>query len=99
MVRVKYLEGWKKRVQQYGDKIAPLMKQGGGAFLREAREIGLVVIESDKNLSDVSNGQSFNATVDGKEYGEISLSGIEAGYAEMNIKKDSTPSPPGGPRD
>ena len=88
MVRVKYLEGWKKRVQEYGEKIVPLMKAAAGETLREAREIGLVVVESDKNLSGVSDGESFKGKVNGEECGEISLSGIDGGYAEMNLKKE-----------
>ena len=91
MVRVKYLEGWKKRVQEYGEKIKPLMKAAAGETLREAREIGLVVVESDKNLSSVSDGESFTATVDGEKYGELSLNGIDGGYAEINLNKEKDP--------
>ena len=55
-VRMKYLKGWTQRVQEYGNKMAPLMQQGGGAILREAREIGIIAVESDKNLNEISEG-------------------------------------------
>ena len=88
LTRVKYLEGWKKRVQEYGEKISPLMKEASGETLREARAIGIAVVESDRDLSGVSDGESFNANVDDQPCGQISLHGIDKGYAEMHLRKE-----------
>ncbi len=81
----KYAEGWKQRVLKYGDLLKPQMLEP--SFARKAREVGVLVVESDRKLNDVGEGDNFKARVDGKDYGEISLSGIDGGFAEMHIKR------------
>jgi hypothetical protein len=83
-VRVKFSDGWKKRMQEYGEQLKPLMDKPG--FQRQAREIGLVLIENDK---PVEENESFRGKVDGKEIGDIRVSGIDRGYVEMSFTSAS----------
>ena len=61
----KYLEGWKKRVQEYGEKMKPLLAEPG--FSKEARDVGVLVMdtagsESDYCLSGIEDGYAVLST-------------------------------------
>jgi hypothetical protein len=80
-VRVKFYEGWKKRVQEYEAKVRPRISDPD--VIREAQEVGLAIVEADKDLHTLRDDEGFNAKVNGNEIGQITLSSVEGRYAEI----------------